>query len=240
MAVRVTSLIYETAGRRLIDNLELELPRRGISVIMGANGAGKSTLVRLLHGLIAATGGRIEWLDRQAATAANRAMVMQKPVILRRSVAANIAHAVKPLRLGREESRRRVEAALRQANLVGRGEMPARRLSAGEQQRLAFARAMARQPAVVFADEPCANLDPAAAAAVEAMIADARERGVKVILVTHDVAQGRRLGDDVAFMHAGRVVEHSSAEAFFRQSRSAAARAYLEGKLFVEEEETPC
>jgi tungstate transport system ATP-binding protein len=109
----------------------------------------------------------------------------------------------------------------------------ARLLSGGEQQRLALARALASEPHVLCLDEPTANLDPASTFAVEEMISDAYRRGCKIILVTHDIAQARRLADEVIFLANGELAEQAPADSFFRAPSSEAARAYLEGRIWL-------
>ena len=161
------------------------------------------------------------------------AFVFQRPVMLRRSVEANVRHALWTLGLDRAEVRARTAAALAQTGLAALAARPAPVLSGGEQSRLALARALARQPRLLFLDEPTANLDPAATLAVESIAGQARANGVKIVLVTHDVGQARRLADEVVFMASGRVVEHAPAEAFFARAQSPEARAFLEGRIVV-------
>ena len=110
---------------------------------------------------------------------------------------------------------------------------PARLLSGGEQQRLAIARALATGPEALFLDEPTANLDPASTAGIEALVSEASAAGRKVVLVTHDPGQARRLASEVAFMHGGRIAEQSSAHSFFNATASGAARAFLAGEIMV-------
>ncbi len=224
------ALVLEAGGRRLLDGVDLALAPRTLTVLMGPNGAGKSLLLRLLHGLIAPSAGQVLWHGRALDAAARRrqAMVFQRPVLLRRSVAANIDFV---LRLRGRASRERRDAVLEQAGLSAQARQPARALSAGEQQRLAVARALALDPEVLFLDEPTANLDPAATLGIEALTRSARERGTKVVYVTHDIGQARRLADDVCFLHRGRVLEHRPAADFFAAPRSAPARDYLAGRI---------
>jgi tungstate transport system ATP-binding protein len=106
-------------------------------------------------------------------------------------------------------------------------------LSGGEQQRLALARALAVEPEILFLDEPTASLDPASALAVEELVGRAHADGTKIVLVTHDLGQARRLADEVVFLHRGRVAEHTPAGAFFSRPRSAPARAFLAGEIVV-------
>ncbi|MBR0646038.1 ATP-binding cassette domain-containing protein, partial [Plastoroseomonas hellenica] len=109
----------------------------------------------------------------------------------------------------------------------------ARRLSGGEQQRLALARAEATGPEVVFLDEPCASLDPAAARAVEAIIAGIAGRGAKVVMTTHDLAQARRLAGEIAFLHRGKLLELAPAATFFAAPSTPEAAAFLRGELLA-------
>lgn len=162
-----------------------------------------------------------------------RAFVFQRPVMLRRTVEANIRHALSNLGLGRDETRRRTEQALSLAGLSALAHRPATVLSGGEQAKLALARALARQPRLLFLDEPTANLDPSATAAVEAIVADASAQGVKSVLVTHDLGQARRLAGDIVFLDRGRLREQATAERFFSRPQSREARAFLEGKLLA-------
>lgn len=228
-------LVYEANGKRVIGGLNLTIEERGITAIMGPNGAGKSVLLRLMHGLIAPTSGEILWAGQRMdrAIARRQAMVFQKPVLLRRSVAANIWHALGLRGIGRGERAIRVDGALRLAGLQAHGTMPARILSGGEQQRLCLARALSLDPDVLFLDEPTASLDPASTLAIERLLIDAQHRGIKIIVVTHDVGQARRLAQDVVFLHHGHVMEHQAAKAFFAGPDSEVARAFLAGGLVL-------
>lgn len=230
LPLRLEGLVYAVGGRRLIDGVDLTVQAGRRLVVLGPNGAGKSLLLRLCHGLIEPTEGRAVWaLPERAARA--QAMVFQRPVLLRRSVRGNLEHALALTGLPRELRRRRCEAALARFGLEALAGQPARRLSGGEQQRLAMARAWALKPQVLFLDEPCAQLDPAATGQIEAMVLGIAGEGTTVVMTTHDLAQARRLAQDVAFLHGGRLLESGPAETFFAQPRSAEARAFLKGEL---------
>ncbi len=229
-------LVYEAGGLRLLHGLGFTLEAGGVSVVLGPNGAGKSLLLRLLHGLLRPTAGTVTWAGEspeRLAVRRRQAMVFRRPALLRRSVRANLLFDLRAAGLSRTEARARTEAWLARAGLAGLAGRPARVLSGGEQQRLAMARAMARQPDVLLLDEPTANLDPAATAAVEDLIAIARDSGCKVVLVTHDLAQARRLGDDVLFLAGGRLLEHTPAARFFAAPGTRAARDYVAGRLVL-------
>jgi len=109
----------------------------------------------------------------------------------------------------------------------------ARSLSGGEQQRLALARALARDPAILFLDEPTASLDPTATKAVEDIIRTVSERNIKVVMATHDLGEARRLAGDVVMLHRGRIVENGATASFFDRPQTAEARTFLAGELLV-------
>ena len=158
-------------------------------------------------------------------------MVFQRPVLLRRSVAANAHFGLRLRGVPRRERRTLVAEALRQGGLADVANRAARVLSGGEQQRLALVRAWTLKPQVLFLDEPTAHLDPAATRAVETLLARFHAAGTKLIMTTHDLGQARRLADEVLFLHRGRLLEHSPTASFFTQPQSAEAAAFLDGNL---------
>lgn len=222
--LRLEVLGLARGGRALLSGIDLTVPAGRRLVILGPNGAGKSVLLRLCHGLIAPTEGRVA-----AAPGARHALVFQRPVMLRRSARANLAY---PLRLNpRPDGAARLEAALDRFGLRDLADSPARALSGGEQQRLALARAWITDPDLLFLDEPCAALDPTATRQVEEMMRGFSDEGMTLVLTTHDIGQARRLADDVAFLNRGRLVEHGPAAGFFDAPRSPEAQAFLKGEL---------
>ena len=230
LRLSVTDLVLKFGSATVLDGLNLALGPAGCTVIMGPNGAGKSLFLKLLHGVIQPTSGHIDWSGVTAAEVTQRqAMVFQKPVLLRRSVAANLDFVLR----SRGKDRARVMALLDHVGLAHKAGQPARLLSGGEAQRLSLARALATDPDVLFLDEPTASLDPASVLAIEKIVASARNRGVRIVFVTHDIGQARRMADDVVFLHRGRVAEHATASAFFPEPRCEAARNYLNGRIVV-------
>jgi len=225
-------LVLDVDGTRLIDGIDLRLRPGPVTVVMGPNGAGKSLLLRLLHGLIQPTSGDITWGGQALDDDIRRrqAMVFQRPILLRRSVAANIDFVL-GLR-GKATAGRRADI-LELVGLSDRARQPARLLSGGEQQRLALARALALAPDVLFLDEPTASLDPASVQWIEEIVRTAQDRGTKIIFVTHDIGQARRLGDEIVFVHRGRVLEHTPAKQFFEAPASDEARDYLNGRIIL-------
>lgn len=230
LSVRGLTLVWGEA--RLVDDVSFTLAADTFTVVMGANGAGKSLLLRLLHGLMPPTAGEIRWGGFPLTQEVRRrqAMVFQQPVLLRRSVAGNMDFV---LREKGAKARRKRDALLERVGLLDRARQPARLLSGGEQQRLALARALALDPEVLFLDEPTASLDPASVLMIEEAARDAHRQGTKIIFVTHDLGQARRLADEVVFLHRGRLVEQTPAERFFTKPESELAEAYLAGRVVV-------
>ena len=214
--------LHEVSFLNIIKPLSLEIEVGPSTVILGANGAGKSVLMRLMHGLLAPSSGRIEW-----SCAGRQAMVFQRPVMLRRSALANVAYGLKVA--GQDEHA--AMEALQEVGLAHLAHRPARVLSGGEQQRLALARAWALHPEVLFLDEPTASLDPSATREIETIIRAFDAAGTKIVMATHNLGQARRLGDEVIYLHQGRVVERAPVDRFFAQPATGEAAAFIKGEL---------
>ena len=210
-----------TAGAvTVLDRLSLILAAGEPTVLIGPNGAGKSTVLRAAMGLLQPTAGRIV-RDGEP----RRAIVFQRPTMLRRTVEANIRYAM----VGADRTRE----LLALVGLEHAATRPARRLSGGEQQRLALARALARDPSVLFLDEPTASLDPGSTKAVEDVIRAVSARGIKVVMSTHDLGEARRLAGEVVLLHRGRLVEAAAASRFFDAPQTREARTFIAGELLV-------
>lgn len=230
LPLRLERVGYRVHGTVLLSDISLTVEAGRRLVILGANGAGKSLLLRLCHGLIDPTEGRRLWADGTPRVEA-QAMVFQRPVLLRRSVAANLDHALALRGRPWEERRETVARTLDRFGLAAMADHPARLLSGGEQQRLALARAWATRPEILFLDEPSSALDPSATRIIEEMIEVFAAAGITIVLTTHNLGQARRLADEVAFLHRGRLIEHRGAAEFFAGPEASEARAFLSGDL---------
>ena len=211
----------------VIQPTSLEIEAGPSTIILGANGAGKSVLMRLMHGLLPPTSGKMRW--RSAEPRRQQAMVFQRPVMLRRSALANVVYALKVAGVADTESL--AMEALKEVGLVHLAHRPARVLSGGEQQRLALARAWALHPEVLFLDEPTASLDPSATREIENVIRAFDAAGTKIVMATHNFGQARRLADEVIYLHQGRVLERAPVEQFFSRPATAEAAAFIKGEL---------
>lgn len=223
---------FEVQGKRLIKDVSCTFEQNLRSIIIGPNGAGKSLFLRLCHGLLKPVSGQVIWQgDCGNDIARKQAMVFQRPVMLRRSVRANVDYALSI----RGETRARREAVtddvLQRTGLSRFADYPAHALSFGEQQRLALARVWALKPQILFLDEPTASLDPPATHLVEQIIEAIHAAGTRIVMTTHDLGQARRIADEVLFMHRGRLLEHAPGEQFFDQPQNDHAQAFLRGDL---------
>jgi tungstate transport system ATP-binding protein len=217
----------------ILEDISLSIAPGTPTLLVGPNGSGKSTLIRLGMGLIGPTAGRVSWGGRDTSDGQRRAMVFQRPVMLRRTTADNVAFALNSRGVARRERAECIGTLLERVGLAHLGRRPARRLSGGEQQRLALARALARDPEVLFLDEPTASLDPASTKAVEDIVRATAASGVKVVMATHDLGQARRLAGDIVFLVRGRIREHAAAERFFTSPATHEAAAFVRGDLVI-------
>lgn len=222
------------AGRvTILDRISLTLTPGAPTVLIGPNGSGKTTLLRVAMGLIAPAQGRVTWAGNAAAAPLRRAIVFQRPTMLRRSASANLKYALANAGVARSEWKTRAAELLELVGMKNFGDRPARRLSGGEQQRIALARALARDPELLFLDEPTASLDPAATKAIEDVIQAVVARGIKVVMSTHDLGEAKRLAGEIVLMHRGRIVETGPGAAFFADPRTEEARKFIAGELLV-------
>ena len=216
----ISNLSYAVRGHVLLDGINFTSAPDACVALVGANGSGKTTLLRLCHGLVEPSGGTVLWGKARPGELGRRiAMVFQKPCLLRRSAYANVNYALRLHGFSREDRQRRIGEVFARVGLEHRAGYQAFSLSGGEQQRLAVARACALSPEVILMDEPTARLDMESTAKVEAVITGLKREGVKIILVSHNFAQVRRLCDEVIFLDQGHLVAHTRCDEFFNTPR---------------------
>lgn len=233
LPVLIDNVGIDARDVRILSGVTLALRTGAPTVLIGPNGSGKTTLLRLVMGLLAPSAGRITWGGRDRTDGRRLAIVSQRPVMLRRSAFANVTYALGAAGMQRACRARRAEELLARVNLSAQAARPARRLSGGEQQRLALARALARDPEVLCLDEPTASLDPANIKAVEEIVTAVAASGVKVVMATHDLGQARRLAGDVVLLVGGRICEHAPAPRFFSSPATPEAAAFVRGDLVI-------
>ena len=234
LPARFEHVCFAAGGRELLNDICFDLAADRRTVILGANGSGKTLLLRVAHGLLQPSSGTVHWQGERAQK--EQAMVFEEPVLLRRSVAANVDYALSLRGVRGAERRQRRLEALEGTGLLSLAAQNARSLSAGERQRLALARAWALRPQVLFLDEPTSNLDPSASRAVEGIIDKLHGSGCKIVMSTHDLAQARRLADEILFLDRGRLLYTGDASEFFTRAASREAEAFLAGELYWKDE----
>jgi tungstate transport system ATP-binding protein len=232
LPLELDQLTFSAGGTAIINGISAKIEAGPRTIILGPNGAGKSVLMRLCHGLLTPTGGRIVWHGaRNGDVRRHQAMVFQRPVMLRRSALANVVYGLQLAGKSLRESELRAMDVLEVVGLEQQAHRPARVLSGGEQQRLALARAWALGPDVLFLDEPTANLDPASAHDIENIVNTIHASGTKIIMTTHNLGQARRLGDEIIFISNGRLMEQTPIDRFFSEPASTEAAAFIKGEL---------
>jgi tungstate transport system ATP-binding protein len=223
-----------TAGATtMLDRISLTIGPGAPTLVVGPNGSGKTSLLRLCMGLLRPSRGVVMWGGRMDGGPGRRAILFQKPVMLRRSAAANVAYGLAHAGCPRGLRAGRTQELLDSVGLSELASRPARRLSGGEQQRLALARALARQPEVLLLDEPTASLDPAATRFVEEIVLAAAQSGTKIVMASHDLGQVRRLAGDVVFLVRGSLVEHADVGDFLDRPATPQAAAFVRGDLVL-------
>jgi tungstate transport system ATP-binding protein len=229
----LNDVALDAGETRILRRLNLTITRGSPTLIVGPNGSGKTSLLRLCMGLARPSAGCITWGGRADARPVRRAIVFQRPVMLRRSVTANLAYALAQAGVPHKQRAERTADLLDRVGLAALAERPARRLSGGEQQRLALARALARSPEILLLDEPTANLDPAATRAVEDIVLTAAESGIKILMASHDLGQVRRLAGDVIFLARGALCERKLVIDFLDNPSTPEGFAFLRGDLVI-------
>lgn len=232
--------LTQTYDERTVLQIErLDIYAGEILALVGPSGAGKSTLLRLLNFLEQPVAGYLTFekstlngilppldLRRQVTT------VFQKPVLLNRSVAANIGYGLKLRGKGGAGVKQAVETALERVGLSHLADASARKLSGGEAQRVALARALVIRPTVLLLDEPTANLDPYNIKLIEEIISEVNQsHGTTIILVTHNIFQAKRLADRTALLLDGRLIEVAPTADFFETPRDPRTAAFVRGEM---------
>ena len=233
MQLNMNRVGYRIGNHTLIDDISLNSSINHCTALLGANGAGKSTFLRLCHGLLTPTSGEIYW-GTQAPQALGRriTMVFQKPCLLKRSVYANLSYALYLHRVRSSEREKRIKAAFQLVHLTHQIHRSAQLLSGGEQKKLAIARAWVLQPDIILFDEPTAGLDIDSTHAVEKIISDLSQQGIKIIIASHNLAQVRRLCDEIIFLDQGRVIQQCGTQEFFDNPREKTICEFIKSQVF--------
>lgn len=244
----------------VLEDVTLRLESGSVTTVIGPSGTGKTTLLRLAALFEAPDSGTVRhagddaWAlapEERIARRRRVGMAFQEASLFDASVARNVEYGLRVRRswgerlrswlagLGGSDPPARVREALSTVDMAGALDRNARSLSGGEAQRVAFARAVAYDPEVLVLDEPTSDLDPRNTAILEGAVADARERGIAVLLATHDMHQARRLSDRVAVLLDGELVERGPVERVFENPRDERTRRFVDGDLLYDDDRLP-
>jgi tungstate transport system ATP-binding protein len=207
-----------------------------ITGIIGPNGAGKTTLLNIIAGLGEATEGRVLYgpdlsqnIPRKDIT-----LLFQTPYLLYTSVEKNIAYPLKLRKRSKEEIKGRVSKLLEEMGLETLAKQRSWRLSGGEAQKTALARAIAFRPDVLMLDEPTSNIDNAATADIESVLKkESSKYGKTIIIVSHNLPQIKRICDEVIFMDNGKIIERGQASEILLNPKEERTRRFIEGELLT-------
>ena len=220
-------------GQKIIlDKINCKIKSNSITAVLGPNGAGKSIFLQTINGLVFIQSGRLTFnsMQNNQEIREQQAMVFQTPVLLRRTVMANMQFVSN---LRNKKSNQLLKNLLDKVGLEGSEEKPARLLSGGEKQRLSMARALIVNPNLLLFDEPTANLDPYSLNLIEDLFLEENSIGKTVIFTTHDMSQAKRLATDVIFLNKGKVLEQTVSKTFFKKPKTFEAQKYINGEILI-------
>lgn len=228
LPLTLTDVVVRRRGKRIIGPVTHRLEQGQPTIVIGPNGSGKTTLLRVMHGIERISTGQVNWThdapDQQA-------FVFQSPIVLRRTVAENLAYPLRLAGVDKTEIISRVTTWLARIGLDALANTAATRLSGGERQKLAIARALIRTPQVLFLDEPCANLDGHTTREIEALLSETAAAGTRLIMATHNMGQARRLAGDVIFMLNGKIHESGAANYIMNTPQTSELKSFFQGDI---------
>ena len=225
------NLVVEFKGQRILGPIGLNLSKGDIAVILGPNGSGKTTLLKSLHGIIKIKHGAISWSCPKSESMAKQMFVFQSPVMLRRSVFENLTYPLTLCKTPKAEINRLADEWVSRVSLKEVIHVAATRLSGGEKQKLALARALITKPEMLFLDEPTASLDGKTTLEIEKLLQNCAENGTTIMMSTHDIGQAKRLAKNILFLNKGKLESTQPAQTFFREPMSNNASKFIAGDI---------
>ena len=228
LPLKIDRVWYKNAGEILLENITLRIEKGAPKILMGANGSGKTLLMRVAHGLLMPTQGKVSWAENKKNFGSVRqTMVFQKPIMLKRTVKENLLFALNTIEKNRTIKEQIVQNALGEINLSHKADAHAPTLSQGEQQKLAIIRACLLKPEVLFLDEPTSNIDPRYTREIESLITDISNQGTQIIMATQNIDQAKRLNGEILFMKKGRLIDKRNTNEFFANIKDSHISEFL-------------
>ena len=223
------NLVIEKNSNVLLGPISFELINSNFIIVLGQNGASKTSFLRLLHGLDYPKNRSLTWEPHIKIE--EQSFVFQSPVILRRNVLENVLYPLMLKGVPRPTAIWQAKDWLDKTSLTQKAYEPALSLSGGERQRMVIARSLISKPKILFLDEPTVNLDGESKLQIENLLKQAVSNDTKIIMATHDLGQAKRLGEEVLFLHNGKIIETSSVKTFFNKPQTVEALTFLRGDI---------
>lgn len=231
MEITISNLRKTYDGRQVLDAKEGRVRNGSRTAIVGPNGAGKSTLLKIIAGLESPDEGTVLYNGNNQFPQMDVTLVFQKPYLISSTVEKNIAYPMKLRGFSPEQIEKRITELTEELNLSGFRKQKSWKLSGGETQKVALARALSFRPKLLLLDEPTANIDPYTTSEIERMLLSITD--TTIIMVTHNLAQAKRVCNDIIMLHEGQIVETGRAAEVLTAPKSEKARRFIEGELLI-------
>ncbi len=215
----------------ILGPINLTVKEGGISVVLGPNGSGKTTLLKGLHGIVRLQNGCVKWSISKKDSMQKQMFVFQSPIMLRRTVLENLAYPLTLRKVPKAQALCKAEEWAQKISMSNFINQKATRLSRGEKQKIALARALITRPAMLFLDEPSASLDGQTTLEIEGLLKASLKLGTTIMMSTHDIGQAKRLANTILFLKAGKLESIQSADEFFKKPKATSARKFIAGDI---------
>lgn len=202
-----------------------------ITALVGPNGAGKSTFLSLIAGLIEQDSGTIQYDHCSSIPYHHMTLVFQEPYLIHTTVEENIAYPLKIRKKNTLEINERVQQLANELGLIPLLHKKATHLSFGEAQKVALARALSFNPNLLLLDEPSASLDPHTTYDIENMLL--KMKNTTIVFITHNLAQAKRMADEIILLHEGKIIEKNDTATFFDHPFQPQTKKFIEGELLI-------
>ena len=231
MKLEIKRLVRDYGTKRVLDLEEVTIEKGTRTAIIGPNGAGKSTLLNIISRIDSASEGAVVYESEDSRLVTQ---VFQQPYMLRTSVEKNIQYPLRLRNWPEERMKQRSDELMKELGLLDLRNQKAWKLSGGETQKVALARALSFQPSLLLLDEPTANIDPATTAEIEEMLLKInREEGTTILFVTHNLAQARRVCNRLLFLDKGKLVESGDCQRILQNPAEEKTRRFIAGELLI-------
>ena len=227
--ITLKNINYSVNNKSFFKNLSTDISTNGITVILGPNGSGKTLLTKIIKGLIKPESGELS--IKLNGTTPKTGYLSQNIIFLRRNVFNNLAYPLEIKGFNKKMINKRIEFLLKYFGFSSKKKISARNLSEGNKQYLSFIRTLVSEPNLLILDEPSSNLDMQFTKKVENFLIKERNR-IKIIMVTHDLFQAKRLADEILFINDGEIIEVSTKNKFLKSKNKLIQKFLKEGVIY--------